>query len=105
MEWFIENRPDLTANVACMRTTGEGERRLLSIVDEEKLRRVLKYMLDENEFLSPYGIRALSRHHERQPLRAERGRRGAPRGLRARRVAAPGCSAATPTGAGRSGSR
>ena len=67
MEWFIENRHDLTANLACMRTTGQGERRLLSIVDAEKLRRILKYMLDENEFLSPYGIRALSRHHEANP--------------------------------------
>jgi hypothetical protein len=67
MEWFIENRPDLTANLACMRTTGEGERRLMSIVDRDKLRSVLKYMLDENEFLSPYGIRALSKHHERNP--------------------------------------
>src|SRR5271166_2677691 len=67
MEWFIENRPDLTANLACMRTLGQGERRLLSIVDAEKLRSILKYMLDENEFLSPYGIRALSRHHEANP--------------------------------------
>src|SRR5208283_5394362 len=67
MEWFIENRPDLTVNLACMRTLGQGERRLLSIVDTEKLRSILKYMLDENEFLSPYGIRALSRHHEANP--------------------------------------
>ena len=37
MEWFIENRPDLTANVACMRTDGVGERRLLSIVDADQL--------------------------------------------------------------------
>lgn len=67
MEWFIVNRPDLTANLACMRTKGEAERRLLSIVDAEKLRRILQYMLDENEFLSPYGIRALSRHRELYP--------------------------------------
>jgi hypothetical protein len=67
MEWFIENRPDLTANIACMRTEGQGERRLLAIVDRDKLRRVLGYMLDENEFLSPYGIRALSKFHERNP--------------------------------------
>ncbi len=67
MEWFIENRPDLTANLACMHTRGQGERRLLSIVDAEKLRRILKYMLDESEFLSPYGIRALSRRHEANP--------------------------------------
>jgi hypothetical protein len=67
MEWFIENRPDLTANVASMNTPGKGERRLLSIVDADQLRRVLKVMLDENEFLSPYGIRALSQAHRDQP--------------------------------------
>ncbi|HXE90912.1 MAG TPA: hypothetical protein VNK82_08125 [Terriglobales bacterium] len=67
LEWFIDNRHDLTANVACMRTPGRGERRLLSIVDREKLRRVLRIMLDENEFLSPYGIRAVSRRHLREP--------------------------------------
>jgi hypothetical protein len=67
MEWFIRNRPDLTGNVACMERPGRGERRLLSIVDGDKLRRVLKVMLDESEFLSPYGIRALSRCHLEHP--------------------------------------
>jgi hypothetical protein len=67
LEWFIENRPDLTKNIACMRTPGREARRLLSIVDQEKLRRILKVMLDENEFLSPYGIRALSRYHRDHP--------------------------------------
>jgi hypothetical protein len=67
MEWFIENRKDLTANVACMRSEGERSRRLLSIVDAEQLRRVLKVMLNENEFLSPYGLRALSRTHRDNP--------------------------------------
>jgi hypothetical protein len=67
MEWFIQNRCDLTGNIACMQTTGEGERRLFSIVDEDKLRRILRYMLDENEFLSPFGIRALSKYHEAHP--------------------------------------
>jgi len=67
MDWFIENRPDLTANLACMHTTGQAERRLLSVVDAQKLRSILKYMLDENGFLSPFGIRALSKHHERNP--------------------------------------
>ena len=67
LEWFIDNRPDLTGNVACMRTPGNGERRLLSIVDQEQLRRVLKIMLDESEFFSPYGIRALSRYHKDHP--------------------------------------
>jgi hypothetical protein len=69
MRWFLDNRPDLTGNVACMRTPGSGERRLLSIANQEQLRRILRYMLDENEFLAPYGIRALSRHHRDHPYR------------------------------------
>jgi hypothetical protein len=67
MEWFIQNRSDLTANVACMRTPGNAERRLLSIVSQDQLRSVLRIMLDENEFLSQYGIRAISRFHKDQP--------------------------------------
>jgi Glycosyl hydrolase family 63 C-terminal domain len=67
LEWFVAHRPDLTDNVACMRTHGESERRLLSIVDRDRLTRVLKVMLDESEFLSPYGIRALSRFHREHP--------------------------------------
>jgi hypothetical protein len=67
LEWFIDNRPDLVGNVACMRTRGKQERRLLSIVGRDQLRRVLQLMLDEQEFLSPYGIRALSRHHDEHP--------------------------------------
>ncbi|HSE24815.1 MAG TPA: hypothetical protein VLB68_24350, partial [Pyrinomonadaceae bacterium] len=59
MEWFIDNRSDLTENVACMRTKGNAERRLLSIVNRDQLRRVLQLMLDENEFLSDYGLRAV----------------------------------------------
>jgi hypothetical protein len=67
LEWFVEHRSDLTRNVASMSKPGEGERRLLSIVSGDQLRRVLKVMLDEREFLSPYGIRALSRIHLEQP--------------------------------------
>ena len=67
MEWFISNRPDLTQHVACMRTPGNAERRLMSIVDQDKLRSVLRFMLDENEFLSPYGVRAISRYHKDLP--------------------------------------
>jgi hypothetical protein len=67
LSWFVENRRDLTSNVACMRTCGLGERRLLSIAGRDQLRRVLQVMLDENEFLSPYGIRALSKCHDRNP--------------------------------------
>jgi len=67
LDWFITHRRDLTKNVACMRTPGRGERRLLSIVNGDQLRRVLQVMLDEREFLSPYGIRALSRIHLEHP--------------------------------------
>jgi hypothetical protein len=67
MEWFIENRQDLTANIASLRAPGEGGRRLLSVVDANQLRRILRVMLDEQEFLSPHGIRALSRAHADQP--------------------------------------
>jgi hypothetical protein len=68
LEWFIDNRPDLIGGCACMRRTGQGLRRLLAIVDPERLRRVLARMLAEDEFLSPYGVRSLSRHHGRVPF-------------------------------------
>ncbi|HYO63814.1 MAG TPA: hypothetical protein VER08_09305 [Pyrinomonadaceae bacterium] len=67
LEWFVENRPDLTANIACMKTPGNAERRLLAVVYQERLRRVLAVMLDEREFLSPHGVRALSRFHRERP--------------------------------------
>jgi hypothetical protein len=67
LEWFIKNRNDLTRNVASMSAEGEGARRLLSIVDPDQLRRVLRVMLDEDEFLSPFGIRSLSRVHRDTP--------------------------------------
>jgi hypothetical protein len=71
LEWFIQNRPDLRQNVACMETQGMEARRLLAIVSQDKLRRILQKMLDETEFLSDYGIRALSRHHAEHPYRFE----------------------------------
>jgi len=67
LEWFIEYRPDLTGDVACMKTRGHRERRLLAILDPERLRRVLRVMLDEREFLSPHGIRAISHIHRDDP--------------------------------------
>jgi hypothetical protein len=66
LDWFIKNRPDLTSNIARMHG-GQNDRLLLSIVDEEQLRGMLKSLLDENEFLSPYGVRALSRAHKNSP--------------------------------------
>jgi hypothetical protein len=67
LEWFIENRRDLTGNMACMETAGHRQRRLFSIADRIKLTRILEVMLDENEFLSSHGIRALSRFHLNHP--------------------------------------
>ncbi|ABA22381.1 conserved hypothetical protein [Trichormus variabilis ATCC 29413] len=69
LEWFIKNRPDLRQNVACMETIGIGARRLLAIVSRDKLRHILQKMLDESEFLSLYGIRALSRFHAEHPYK------------------------------------
>ncbi len=67
LEWFEENRPDLSHNIASFTAEGMGRRRLLAVVRPDKLRRVLDKMLDEREFLSPYGIRSLSRHHKDNP--------------------------------------
>jgi hypothetical protein len=64
---FLQARPELRAYIHDPVKMGFGGRRLASILDETKLRRVLATMLDESEFLSPYGIRALSRYHAEQP--------------------------------------
>ncbi|MDF0666797.1 MAG: glucosidase [Nitrospira sp.] len=66
MQWFIENRPDFSAHVETHSHDG-GIRRFLSLVNPTRLKSVLRYMLDEEEFLSPYGIRALSRYHKDHP--------------------------------------
>ena len=63
-------------------STDDGPRRFLSLVNRHRLKRVLRYMLDENEFLSPYGIRALSRYHRDHPYMLDSQRHGAPRRLR-----------------------
>jgi hypothetical protein len=67
LQWFMEHEPAMTHNVTCAGKMGVCERRILSIVSPEQLKRILKYVLDENEFLSPYGIRALSRYHKDHP--------------------------------------
>jgi hypothetical protein len=67
LEWFLDNRPDLVGHCACMKTPGAGGRRLLTVVSKDKLQRILRRMLDENEFLSPHGIRSVSRHHRAEP--------------------------------------
>jgi hypothetical protein len=73
MKWFLANRPDLRAHFVLQRTPDGRARCLLSLVSGDRLRRVLRYMLDENEFLSPHGIRALSRHYREHPYVLEIG--------------------------------
>jgi hypothetical protein len=67
MQWFIENRPDFREHVETLEQPGGGTRRLLSIVSRDQLPKVLRYMLDEAEFLSPFGIRAVSQYHRTHP--------------------------------------
>jgi Mannosylglycerate hydrolase MGH1-like glycoside hydrolase domain len=70
MQWFLDNRSDLARHITYMETkTGGGahRHRLLAVPSRERLERVLRYLLDESEFLSPHGIRALSRVHGEKP--------------------------------------
>jgi hypothetical protein len=89
LDWFLENRKDLAERISYFMTAEQGKapegsagpmgeagdtagmhgrgHRLLAIPSKERLVRVLRYMLDENEFLGPYGIRSVSKIHEREP--------------------------------------
>jgi hypothetical protein len=67
MEWFLNYRMDLASLVSRWKEPGMGERRLLSLLRGHRMKRILKRMLDETEFLSEYGVRALSRHHKDHP--------------------------------------
>jgi hypothetical protein len=67
-EMFLTRIPELTANLHMPGKVGAAGRRILATVNEEKLRCILSRMLDEDEFLSPYGIRALSRYHLEHPF-------------------------------------
>ena len=67
MMWFLEHRPRLRDHVLRHDAAGGKPRRLLSLVNGVRLASVLRYMLDEHEFLSDYGIRALSRYHREHP--------------------------------------
>jgi hypothetical protein len=70
LDWFLSNRKDLAQEISYMASDCREDmhgHRLLAIPSRERLERMLRYMLDENEFLSPYGIRSVSKFHERNP--------------------------------------
>ncbi|HEY8559560.1 MAG TPA: hypothetical protein VIL74_04090 [Pyrinomonadaceae bacterium] len=66
-EWFLKNRSDLTDEISCLQERGQKNRHLLALVNKTRLQRILRCLLSESEFLSPYGIRSISRHHKAKP--------------------------------------
>jgi hypothetical protein len=68
LEWYLNYRPELAQLVSHWELPGLGHRRLLSLLRGRRMKRLLKRMLDETEFLSDHGVRALSRHHHDQPF-------------------------------------
>ena len=67
LEWLLNYRPDLAALVSRWHEPGAGDRRLLALVRGSRMKRLLRRMLDPNEFLSEFGVRSLSKHHAREP--------------------------------------
>jgi hypothetical protein len=67
MKWFLEHRPDLARSITFASPCPHHEHRILAIPSRERLERTLRYMLDETEFLSPYGLRSVSRVHREHP--------------------------------------
>ncbi len=67
LEWLFANRPELTNLVSRWLVPGSGERRLLSLLRGHRMKCLLRRMLDEQEFLSPYGVRGLSKFHKDHP--------------------------------------
>ncbi len=69
MKWFLDHHPEAPNLVTMTRETSRGPRYMLAIANEDRLRRILRYMLDPEEFFSPWGIRSLSRYHRDHPCR------------------------------------
>jgi hypothetical protein len=76
MDWFLNHRKDLSTYMTCLERNSEesgpggkpGTMRLLAIPTRERLERILRYLLDEDKFLSPFGVRSLSKYHEKHPF-------------------------------------
>ncbi len=71
MQWFVDNRPEQCENLYSLRLPGAGKRWLLTMLQPDQLRQILRRVLDEQEFLSPHGIRSLSRAHLDHPVRLD----------------------------------
>ena len=71
LTWFLKNRPELAQLVSRWQEAGAGERHLLSLLRGHRMKRLLRRMLDETEFLSDYGVRGLSKYHEKHPFELE----------------------------------
>lgn len=67
MDWLAKKRPHISCNLKSMYEVGDKGHLLISIVSKERLLRILKYLFDEREFLSPFGIRSLSKHYQDNP--------------------------------------
>jgi len=67
-QWFIEHRPDLVDSAGPMAVPAENGNVMAALVREDQLRRMLTYMLDEKEFLSPFGVRSVSKYHQERPV-------------------------------------
>jgi hypothetical protein len=73
MEWFVNKYPTISGTLACLHEEGEKNRHILSIIDRSRLKKLLTCMLDEEEFLSPYGIRSVSKFHTENPYNFKSG--------------------------------